>query len=165
MSKRTFRKNPQKAVKTPDYPTLDEFDGGRRRFLSQIGAALLGAGTLSAALAACGDRPLDQNPDTRPEHLAGVKREPDARLDTRPLEPDAGPLSGGAPQPDARLDSKQPDAEPMAGDPAQPDARIDSYRPDPLTGESPAPDARVDTYRPDPVAGGKPGPDARGDAT
>ena len=40
MSKRAFRKQPGS---TPQYPTLEQFDGNRRTFLGHLGAALLGA--------------------------------------------------------------------------------------------------------------------------
>jgi hypothetical protein len=155
MSKRRLSKVPQDPTKAPDYPTLDEFDRGRRSFLGQLGAALLGAGTISAVIAGCGDRLLKQPPDDNPEPLDGSAPAPDARIETRAPEPDAEPLGGVARPLDARIDTRvlkpdaEPDAEPLAGVPLMPDARIDTRpaRPDfGLAGGEPQPDARLDSW-------------------
>jgi hypothetical protein len=122
MSKRQFRKAPQ--GETPSYPTLDRFDGSRRAFLARLGAAVVGAVTLSA----CGGRAVNEQPD------AGVDVEPpypgtapvmDSRVDTAPIEPDGEVWMGEAPMPDARADIVEPPDPPYPGFAPVMDARVD----------------------------------------
>ncbi|MCK5799111.1 MAG: hypothetical protein KAI47_18085 [Deltaproteobacteria bacterium] len=150
MTKRDFRAPP--ASTTPDapgYPTLDRFDQSRRSFLSKLGLALLGAGSLGAGVISCGgERAVGGEPDL--PQLAGVAPPPDARIDKGAPSFDGGigpmpdarvdpelPMSGAAPMPDALVDKPDatvpgPDAGPgradfggLPGEPPMPDARID----------------------------------------
>jgi hypothetical protein len=121
MGKRRFRAARSTAA---DYPTLDAFDAGRRRFLAGLGG-LLGAG----ALAACGSRAVratdgggsaEGSPPSKPDQgprwpVDGDVDQPDARVDTSPWVP------GEAPQPDAQLDSMG-----MSGGAPQPPAQLDA---------------------------------------
>ncbi len=157
MAKRDFRVSRQESSDA-SYPTLDDFDADRRRFLGGLGA-VLGAGALGAALAACdGTRRLSIHPDmgvsgggSSPKVPidAGVPvpdAEPDAERPAPDAEPDAEwPVPGEAPAPDARID---PDWG-LDGDVAAPDARVDPA-PDwgsdmmPGPGVAPQPDAAID---------------------
>lgn len=112
MTKQSFRRNTLAPSEKPSYPTIDEAGCNRRAFLGRLGllgATLLGAG----ALAACGDRPVQNHepvPDGGPEpdeltHTAGVARQPDAGADLRRLEPDQQIMGGVAPALDAAIDS------------------------------------------------------------
>lgn len=142
MDKRAFRRSEPGDVPAR-YPTLDEFDSGRRRFLGQLGAALLGAGGLAAGLTACGGRQVSQAPDT--SLLQGDKPGPDARLD----EPDYQLSGGGTAQPDAGADTGPwgPEAGQLEGDVAGPDARVDEADAElnPTPGYAPVMDARIDS--------------------
>jgi len=122
MDKRRFRTRSADETKSASYPTLEEFDEGRRSALRRIGAAVLGLGSLGALLGAagCGDRALYREPD-QSIGTAGLPPLPDARID--PPKPEGGI----APQPDSRVD--QPPPEPdwtMGGVPRMPDAGGDT---------------------------------------
>lgn len=149
MSKRLFRSQRAPEKEPASYPTLDEFDQGRRDFLTRLGATVLGAGSLAAALSGCGERQLvgELKPDThKHQHDGGVAPQPD-------MEP---PSPGGAPAPDARVDGH------MDGDPAQPDSRIDHYEDGGHMGGAPRPpDAQID--QPQATPGKAPAPDAKTD--
>ena len=129
-----------------EYPTLEQFDRGRRDFL----LAALGAGGMMA-LSACGDRTLNQEPEPdsgQPSHDGGLAPQPDSG----PPKPDFEPPSpGGAPAPDARID---PDGSHVFGDYSGPDARIDQHPGGP-SGVPPMPDSA-----PAPRAGKAPMPDS-----
>jgi len=138
MAKRTFRRSPPPSG--ADYPTLDEFDRSRRRFLLGLGG-LLGAG----ALAACGNRAVHASPDGG------------SAADTLTPGPDGPVNMGGALPPPAQLD-QGPDTWEIDGEPPMPDARVD--QPIAYPGEAPQPDAQVDTWG---VSGGAPQPPAKAD--
>ena len=123
--KREFRQQGQ--PDEPAYPGLREFDKSRRRFLAQLGGALLGAGALGALLSACGDRAVGDDPDP-PQ---GVAPAMDARVDTRP-QVQVHELGGMAPPMEARVDRSLPDMPQLGGVPRMMDAQIDVL---------PAPDA------------------------
>lgn len=139
MSKRLFRRKAPLKQSQPLYPTLDDFDRGRRRFL-----ALLGAGALGTALSRCSNR-------------AVTLEESDGGVDGNPLLPD-GSLSrpdlehtpqGRYPPTPTQLDSGVPDQEPdweIDGNVMPPDASIDQQvKLDwGLSGYAPAPDAKID---------------------
>ena len=143
MSKRSFRPRDTAAAPT-EYPTLDTFDRGRRSFLHRFGLGVLGVG-LGAGLAACGRRPVGDNPDVGA--IGGVAPPPDARVDDKTPAPDTWETGGVAPAPDARIDIGQID-----GEAPMPDARVDQQAADAgvpsddmmLGGVAPAPDARAD---------------------
>jgi hypothetical protein len=141
MSKRLFRsKKPSSSEqRSPDYPTLDTFDNGRRNFLAKLGGVLLGAG----ALAACGSRPVTNTPP----------------------DPDYGGPAGAAPMPDAGIDGQtqpDPDITVEGGVAPAPDAQIDKHDQGNIAGGAPMPDAQVD--KKDFSLGGiAPQPDAAGD--
>lgn len=152
MSKKLFRQRKLPSPRAADYPTLEEFDGSRRDFLSRFGAAVLGAGMLGSVLSACGDRMVGQEPDLGTPPPGGAPA-PDAKIDTQqpPIPPDGeaplpdakidepdGMVAGGAPAPDAKIDTK-PEA-PM-GKQTPPDAMIDQQA---SPGFAPMPDAQVD---------------------
>lgn len=146
MSKRAFRRSEPGEVPAR-YPTLDEFDSGRRRFLGQLGAVLLGAGGLAAGLTACGNRPVGLTPDA--SQLQGDKAGPDARVDQEVVrEPDYQLSGGGTAQPDAGADRGPggPEAGQLEGDVAGPDARVDEADAElnPTPGYAPVMDARID---------------------
>ncbi len=150
MSKRTFRTNKQPATTNPTYPTFDEFalhrgaseareqgdvERGRRDFLSRLG--LLGAVVLGAgALMACGDRPVNVEPDQGGP--SGAAPLPDAGIDQKVQEPDFA-TAGVARQPDWRI--LKPDAEILAGGKSGPDARIEEPDLSTSQGFAPQPDA------------------------
>lgn len=151
MSKKDFRQRVSPSPRAADYPTTEEFDGGRRDFLARFGAAVLGAGVLGSVLTACGDRVVNAKPDQG--MMAGAAPPPDAKVDSAPpLPPDGeapmpdakidepdGLLAGGAPMPDAQADIKPP--EPPMGKRTPPDAAIDQQA---SPGFAPLPDAKVD---------------------
>lgn len=138
MTKRRFRGLPRQP-KAPCYPTLDDFDNGRREFLTRLGGALLGAGALAAGLAACGDgRAVGGEPDQGV--MMGEPVPPDARVDTTPPKPDGEFLSGGAPPMPAERDLGP--RWPVDGDVDQPDARIDDSGF--WAGGKPGPGAKLD---------------------
>lgn len=144
MSKKLFR-SPKRTAEpvAPSYPNLEQFDRGRRDFLSQFGAAVLGAGALGTLLSACGDRPaVNAQPDQG--MVAGGAPAPDAKIDTRPPQPP----DGAAPAPDARIDKpdqkvKYPDGNIAGGAPA-PDAMIDKPDQQASPGFAPPMDAAID---------------------
>jgi hypothetical protein len=146
MTKRLYRT--ARAEQPAAYPTLDEFDRGRRDFLGQLCTAALGA-TAASALAGCGHRPVESTTD------GGPTPAPDARTTTTPdskrPDPDSWGMSGGARPEDSRVDEwtkAQPDANLLEGDVAGPDARIDEIdagsAPTPSPGYGPTMDARID---------------------
>jgi hypothetical protein len=145
MSKRGFRSNvaAPKKKDNPDYPTLERFDGSRRSFLSKLGLAFLGAGTLAAGLSACGgERVVGSHPD-QGVGPAGAAPMPDAEVDSIRHLNDVG-LSGAAPMPDSRVES---DLGHIAGGAPMPDAKVDKPKADMgfgPAGDAPMPDARVD---------------------
>ena len=118
--KREFRR--QSPPDRPAYPELPEFDTTRRRFLAQLGGALLGAGALGALLSACGDRTVgEDDPDINQPQ--GVQRRMDARVDTEP-HVHVHELGGIAPPMEARVD-RSPDMPQLGGVPRMMDAQID----------------------------------------
>jgi hypothetical protein len=136
MGKRAFR--PASAEPAPRYPDLEEFDRSRRRFLTELGTAVLGLGSFGALLSACGDRAVDTDSSIRDrvpfKDSSGVKRDPDARGDAPPfIDSDAGPpppdagqpfddaLGGTAPLPDSRRDRYVPPPAPDGPEPTDPD--------------------------------------------
>jgi hypothetical protein len=134
MRKQLFRKKAPVKQSQPQYPTLDDFDRGRRDFLVRLGGTLLGASALGTALTGCSDRaiPLDE------ENEAGLPRS-----DGGPSDPDMlRHTAGVAPEPDARID--EPDMEILGGAPRMPDARIDEPDMEIWGGVAPAPDAAID---------------------
>jgi hypothetical protein len=144
MTKRLFR-TAARAEQPAAYPTLDEFDHGRRDFLGRLCAAALGAGAL-AALAGCGQRPVQNNPDG-----GAPPTDSQPPPDTRGPDSDSWGIAGGARPEDARIDTwngKKPDAKQLEGDVAGPDARIDEIDagsdPTPSPGFAPTMDARID---------------------
>lgn len=154
MSKKQFRQRTVPRSRDADYPTLEQFDSGRRDFLARFGAAVLGAGVLGSVLSACGDRSVGDQPDAGTSTPPGGAPAPDAQIDTRPWHesgaapsPDAaieepdGMLAGGAPAPDAKLDTTKP-PEATMGKRTPPDAAIDQQQASP--GFAPMPDAKVD---------------------
>lgn len=163
MKKRLMRRT---RTQKPDaaYPTTEEFEGDRREFLTRFGATILGAGTLAATLAGCGDRSPVGGKKSTPDagQIAGGAPMPDARADTEPPKEDIynGP-SGVAPTPDARVDM------PLLGDADHPDAKIDKKDMDTSPGFAPPPDAKIDQKKPAKsdfgLSGGAPMPDAAGD--
>mgnify|MGYP001580223037 CR=1 FL=1 len=155
MSKRGFRaKVSPDTAEISTVPTLEGFDAGRRRFLSRLGVALLGAGTVAAGISGCGDRIVNTQPD-QGVPPPGAAPMPDAKVDKLQQLPDVG-LSGAAPMPDARI---KRDGHIIDGEPPMPDARIEQDHM--LSGAAPVPDAAVDMgYGP---PGEAPMPDARVD--
>jgi hypothetical protein len=152
MNKRHFRRRTDEVSEKPTYPTLDEFDLDRRRFLTRLSGALLGAGAL-AALQGCGDRALglDHEEDSG-WRFGGARPEPDAGIDGvhrdgAGAQPDLGWIGGTRPEPDALV---------VPGGPNLPDARGDGNdggtkrdlfeEPDSLMlgGVARVPDARLD---------------------
>ncbi len=131
MSKRGFRSqvaaprqadNPHSPA-DPKYPTLEGFDKSRRAFLSKLGLAVLGAGTLAAGLSACGgERVVSSKPDLG-MGPAGVAPMPDATIDSRRSKP----VDGEPPMPDARVES---DLGGIGGSAPMPDAQVDKPTPD-----------------------------------
>jgi len=118
--KRMFR---TKARIDADYPTLDDFDVGRRSFLLGLGG-LIGAGALmgcrsraapSTADAISSDGPPNVTADGPPN--MGGALPPPAQFDAGP---DEMILDGEAPQPDSRVDQMQ-----LSGAVAPPPAKID----------------------------------------
>ena len=55
MKKRLIQRTRKSTTPKASYPTEEEFEGNRRAFLARFGATVLGAGTLAAGLAGCGD--------------------------------------------------------------------------------------------------------------
>ncbi len=147
MSKKQFRRRKVSRPDDAEYPTLEEFDTGRRDFLARFGAAVLGAGVLGSVLSACGDRMVGEEPDlgTPP----GGAPAPDAKIDSAPPVPP----DGAAPMPDAKIDD--PDGI-MAGGAPMPDAKMDQQM---HPGTAPLPDAKVDTV-PEAPMGKRTPPDA-----
>lgn len=156
MSKRQFRSQVAQPSHRddPDYPTLESFDaqrqraerfdGSRRSFLTRLGLAFLGAGTVAAGLAGCGDRVVGGQPD-QGVGPSGAAPAPDAQIDLPALPRPDGELAGAAPMPDARVDPQE-DMGPIAGGAPMPPSKLDAGPPDQYAtaGEPPMPDARVD---------------------
>ena len=163
MKKRLMRRTqPQKP--SPAYPTAEEFEGNRREFLTRFGATILGASTLAAAVAGCGDGRAVNTKISKPDagQLAGAAPMPDASADAEPPREDIYNGPGGvAPSPDARVDM------PVGGDAPEPDAKIDKKDMDTSPGFAPPPDAKIDQKKPAKsdfgLSGGAPMPDAAGD--
>jgi hypothetical protein len=161
MSKRRFRTTTTAPHTKPEYPTLETFDRGRREFLTRLGGALLGAGALGSALAACGGRAVGTDPDSG-MILGGDPVQPDALVD----EPDLPVNMGGALPPPAKKDTGP--EWPVDGDPMQPDARVDDSGMEPDSGWetggiAPPPPAKADLGMDHFIAGGAPQPPAPGD--
>jgi hypothetical protein len=118
--KRAFRQGRQ--ASTPSYPTMEP-ELGRRGFLAKLGA-LVGAAALGGTAAACGSRPVQQTSDGSPwvSADAGGAPMPDAQIDTMP------PPQGVAPMMDAGVDMQPPSFPDMGGAP-MPDAQIDQQVP------------------------------------
>jgi hypothetical protein len=124
--KREFRRQSQ--PDKPEYPELEEFDRGRRRFFAQLGGALLGATALGTLLSACGDRAVGEDPEIDPPQ--GTAPVMDARVDTRP-HVHVQELGGVAPPMEARVDRSRPDMpQTYAGVPRMMDAQLDVLAPD-----------------------------------
>ena len=147
MSKKLFRQRKVPAPDAADYPTLEEFDGSRRDFIARFGAAVLGASVLGSVLSACGDRLVGEDPDLG--NPPGGAPSPDAKIDSQPPVPP----DGAAPMPDAKID--EPDGV-MAGGAPMPDAQIDQQL---NPGFAPMPDAKIDTAPQSPMGKQSP-PDA-----
>ncbi len=156
MSKRQFRPSSSAKSKQPTYPTLDDFDQGRRTFLTRLGAALIGASTL--ATIGCGNRPLTADPDAGHQQWAGGAPMPDGRIDQQIQVWDN---AGIAPSRDARIDQR--DSMPVPGEPPLPDARIDQQDGGIIAGGAPMPDAEIDKKDMGPFPGSAPNMDARVD--
>ncbi len=163
MNKKSFRDLRTPAPQGVSYPTLDEFESGRREFLARLGATVLGAGGLAAALAGCGDRTVKHGQDTDLGRMAGVAPMPDVSVTAgEPPAPDAeldsyrdfGNIAGGKSGPDACVDNFQ-DLGGPSGVPRLPDAQADDVTH--LGGAVQPPDARVDT-RPSTPSGAAPYP-------
>lgn len=168
MGKRLFRNKAMHQQSQPQYPTLDDFDRGRRDFLTRLGGVLLGAGALGTALSGCSDRaiPLEENE-------AGLPPGADAGVDGSSPLPDGSPphpdmedhLAGDPMPPPSRLDARVPDQGPewqLEGDVAPPDASIDKQVTLDwgLSGGAPAPDAKADEPDLGFTMGVAPAPDA-----
>lgn len=152
MSKKLFRQRTLPSPQAADYPTLEQFEGSRRDFLARFGAAVLSAGMLGSVLSACGDRMIGAEPDLGPPPLGGAPA-PDAKIDTQqpPFPPD-----GEAPLPDAKIDEP---AGMLAGGAPAPDAKIDT-KPEAPMGKRTPPDAMIDQQA---SPGFAPMPDAKTD--